>query len=144
MVARLMNVCLIVQIRCLGATIICCGTDVLSTSNRLFKWAEAYIYCLQVEEALSRLLDLANADPNNVPVLLAMATGASSPGMLCLINELICYLVHHHLTQFRVLYFLEVQVSQAGAAERGTFLAAIVRVIDIVVRGPNKVTILCH
>lgn len=29
----------------------------------------------QVEGALSRLLDMANADPNNVPVLLAMATG---------------------------------------------------------------------
>uniref|UniRef100_A0A7S3VHC1 Uncharacterized protein n=1 Tax=Dunaliella tertiolecta TaxID=3047 RepID=A0A7S3VHC1_DUNTE len=29
----------------------------------------------EVEEALSRLLDLANSDPNNVPVLLAMATG---------------------------------------------------------------------
>eukprot|EP00798_Chlamydomonas_sp_ICE-L_P019308 gene19309-25961_t len=29
----------------------------------------------QVEAALSRLLDMANQDPNNVPVLLAMATG---------------------------------------------------------------------
>ncbi|KAL6760145.1 intraflagellar transport protein [Haematococcus lacustris] len=30
---------------------------------------------LQVEEALGTLLDMANLDPNNVPVLLAMATG---------------------------------------------------------------------
>jgi tetratricopeptide repeat protein 21B len=29
----------------------------------------------QIEAALERLLDLANVDPNNVPVLLAMATG---------------------------------------------------------------------
>lgn len=29
----------------------------------------------QTETALSQLLDLANTDPNNVPVLLALATG---------------------------------------------------------------------
>lgn len=34
----------------------------------------------QVEEALSRLLDMANQDPNNVPVLLAMATGVCAGG----------------------------------------------------------------
>jgi tetratricopeptide repeat protein 21B len=32
-----------------------------------------------VEEALSALLDIANSDRDNVPVLLAMATGAHCP-----------------------------------------------------------------
>ena len=34
----------------------------------------------QVEAALSQLLDMANEDPNNVPVLLALATGARGKG----------------------------------------------------------------
>jgi len=36
-----------------------------------------------VEEALERLLDMGQADPSNVPVLLAMATGVKKLTLMC-------------------------------------------------------------
>ena len=49
------------------------------------RWKDIHTFvcvdlCVQVEGALSRLLDMANQDSNNVPVLLAMATGEHELG----------------------------------------------------------------
>lgn len=56
------------------------------TQSQRFKVLECYAMMAskdkaEVEGALNRLLDMANIDPNNVPVLLAMATGESRSGL---------------------------------------------------------------
>lgn len=60
-----------------------CMPQVVHTERQIFKRITQHTALSQVEEALSRLLDLGQADPNNVPVLLAMATGACVCLYLC-------------------------------------------------------------